>query len=64
MLNKDYANQAPEAIGGPVIRSYIPRTSAKRVPGAILNYALSPNEPKNGLEWNILYFSSPSLTVF
>lgn len=50
MLNKD-AEVNPAAnpdYPSPAIRSYIPRTSSKRVPGAILNWALSPNQQKAG----------------
>lgn len=47
MLNKDAeANGGQEVVNlpGPVIRSYIPRTSSKRVPGAVLNWAFTPQQ--------------------
>lgn len=33
---------------GPIIRSYNPRSMIKRLPGAILNWALTPNQQKAG----------------
>lgn len=50
MLNKDSEGNVPENTDtpGPVIRSYIPRTNAKRVPGAILNWVFTPNQQKAG----------------
>lgn len=46
MLNKDSEGNVADNSNrpGPVIRSYIPRTSSKRVPGAILNWAFTPQQ--------------------